>query len=503
MAWSVMFLHRVRRHLSASLPSVTLRRRIAAAVLPLPILLACDARSQPEALAKTASPGWAWYQNYCSGCHGREAQGGSGGALQPGKFKHGGTPEALFASIHDGIALNGMPAFGERMDDAQIRQIVEALLEPEKRTVESRPPAAKAEDAQTIRTLDYSVRVETWVGGLDVPWGISFVAPDLALVTEKRGTLRAVVQGELQPEPVAGTPPVADGGQGGLMDVEPHPQYASNGWIYLSFSDPKPSGRGAMTKVVRGRIRGGAWADQETIFDAPAESYSGGGNHFGSRLRFGPDGMLYFSIGERGNGANAQNLGHPGGKVHRVTPEGQIPPDNPFVGREGALPSIWSWGHRNPQGLAFHPMTGDLWESEHGPRGGDELNIARRSLNYGWPEVSYGINYNGSILTRERVRPGIEQPIWFWRPSIAVCGIEFYTGAEFPYWRNHLLVASLANQTLRLLHVEEGRVLHEETILRDMGRIRDATTGPDGAVYAVMNDPHRVLRLSSLGEDLQ
>jgi len=481
---------------------VNTRRKAAAAILPL-LLCACGVESQTAPAAKNASPGWTWYQNYCAGCHGRQAEGGGAGPLQPGKFKRGDTPEAIFKSIHDGIPQNGMPAFGGQMDDAQIALMVEALLDPSKRVVAAAPAGGEKADSETFETLDYDVRVETWVSGLDVPWGISFVGTDSALVTEKRGTLRMVSKGRLDPEPVRGLPDVWDNGQGGLLDVELHPDYATNGWIYLSFSDPQPSSDKAMTKVVRGKIAEGAWHDEETIFEAPAASYSDAGVHFGNRLRFGPDGLLYFCIGERGNGANAQNLGHPGGKVHRVAPDGKVPPDNPFVGREGALPSIWSWGHRNPQGLAFHPLTGDLWDAEHGPKGGDELNIVRKSLNYGWPEISYGINYNGSILTRERVRPGFEQPVYFWRPSIAVCGIEFYSGTEFPYWRNHLLVASLANQTLRLLHVEEGRVLHDEVILRDKGRIRDVTTGPDGAVYVVMNGPDRVLRVSSLGENLR
>ena len=307
------------------------------------------------------------------------------------------------------------------------------------------------------------------------------------------------------PDAVAGTPTVVSRGQGGLLDVEADPDYPENGWIYLAYSHLAKNEKDAMTRVVRGRLSADqlTWIDEEVIWEAPDELYVSTRHHYGSRINFGPGGMLFFCIGDRGVRDHAQRLGRPNGKIHRIHPDGAIPADNPFVDVEGAMPSVWSYGHRNPQGMAFHPLTGTLWEAEHGPRGGDELNIIEPGINYGWPHITYGINYSGTVITRERVRPGLQQPVWFWRPSTAVCGIEFYTGDEFPFWRNHLLVASLANKTLRLLNIQDGHVIHEEIILSNRGRIRDAVTGPDGAIYLVMNGPDQILRLTSLGEALQ
>jgi glucose/arabinose dehydrogenase len=215
---------------------------------------------------------------------------------------------------------------------------------------------------------------------------------------------------------------------------------------------------------------------------------------------FDPEGHLYFSIGERGHQDHAQDLSRPNGKVHRIWPDGRIPEDNPFVGRADALPSIYTYGNRNPQGLSVHPETGKVWESEHGPMGGDELNVMAPGLNYGWPVITHGRNYDGNLVSEFSAKPGLAQPALFWRPSIAVCGIEFYAGDMFPKWRSKLLVGALRYEEVKLLTVVDDRVLHEETILKSAGRVRDVGVGPDGAVYAVLNNPGTVLRLTSLGE---
>jgi aldose sugar dehydrogenase len=303
-----------------------------------------------------------------------------------------------------------------------------------------------------------------------------------------------VEKGRLQPKPIQGTPEVWSQGQGGLLDVAVHPNHATNGWVYLSYSEPGENGT-AMTAVVRGRLREGRFVEQQTVFRAPANSYRTGRVHFGSRLVFDGKGHLFFSIGERGHKEDAQDLSRPNGKVHRLHDDGRIPEDNPFIGRSDALPSIWSYGNRNPQGLALHPETGALWESEHGPRGGDELNLLQPGRNYGWPLITYGMNYDGTPMTDRTAQEGLEQPVLHWTPSIAVCGMDFYTGTRFPQWKHHLFVGALAQEELRRLVLEGGKVVHQEVLFKDIGRVRDVVSGPDGFLYVVFNKPDRIARL--------
>lgn len=280
------------------------------------------------------------------------------------------------------------------------------------------------------------------------------------------------------------------------MEVALHPRYAENGWVYLAFAEGEIHEERvqAMTALVRGRIRDGEWVDEEEIWRADRRFYSSSGVHFGSRIAFDRDGYLFFVVGERGGWHEAQDLARPNGKIYRLHDDGRVPDDNPFVGRADAIPGIWSYGHRNPQGLAFDTRTGDLWSTEHGPRGGDEFNRIVRGANYGWPVISYGINYDGTPFTALTEQEGMESPVYHWTPSIAVCGLAYYDGAAFPRWRGDFFTGALAQQEMRRLRVE-GRVVEDEVILKNAGRVRDVRAGPDGLLYVVLNDPHRVIRL--------
>jgi glucose/arabinose dehydrogenase len=443
--------------------------------------------------------GRALYRKSCANCHGALLEGGMASSLVDGQWAFGDERDALFRNIHDGIADRGMPAFGRVLTRAQIDAMIDFVLA-------AVPEAQKApEIPDSFATLDYAVKVERFVEGLEIPWAIDFIDAKTALVTERPGRLRVVENGRLRPEPVLDVPAVIHEGQGGMLDVAVDPEYAQNGWLYLGYShelkDAPADANGrrpAMTRVVRGKLAGNRWVDTQVVFEAPHDTYNNTRHHFGTRIVFDREGRLYFSIGDRGRDTQAQELERPNGKIHRVNRDGTLPKDNPFLGRKGALPSIFSYGHRNPQGLAFHPETGRLWDVEHGPRGGDELNVITKAANYGWPLITYGIHYDGRIITDEKARPGLESPIYYWRPSLGIGGLDFYRGDLFPKWKGKALVTALNFREVQLLDIIGERVLHAEVIGKGIGRIREAVTGPDGAIYVVLNRPDAIVRLTPL-----
>lgn len=316
-------------------------------------------------------------------------------------------------------------------------------------------------------------------------WSMAFLPDGSIIATQKNGQLLLFKNGERVGR-IEGLPNVWSGGQGGLLDVKPHPRYASNGWIYLTFSDGGAGNTTAMTRVVRGKLHGLRWVDQQDIYRAPDRFYTQNYAHFGSRMAF-VDGCLYFSVGERQQPALAQDLSYPYGKIHRLHDDGRVPKDNPFVDRDGALASIWSYGHRNPQGMTTQPRTGLVWSTEHGPAGGDELNVVRRGANFGWPRVSFGTHYDGTPVGDSPYIEGVEPPIHHWTPSIAVSQIAFYVGDQFPDWRDQLLVASLGREELRLVRLRDQQVLNDRLLFRGHGRIRDVAVGPDGYPYLLLN----------------
>ena len=337
-----------------------------------------------------------------------------------------------------------------------------------------------------------TIKVETVATGLSHPWGLAFLPDGRMLVTERSGTLRLVSKdGKLSP-PLSGVPKVVVAGQGGLLDVAIDPDFKSNSLVYLTYSEPGEGGAG--TAVARGKLGESGLDGVEVIFRQ--EPKVGGGNHFGSRLVFAPDGKLFVTLGERFTFAPAQDLTNDLGKIVRINPDGSVPKDNPFVGRTDARPEIWSYGHRNPQGAAIHPETGKLWETEFGPMGGDELNIPQAGANYGWPVVSWGSHYTGEDIPDPPTHPEFADAIYHWNPVISPSGITFYTADAIPAWKGNLLIAALSGQAIVRLTLDGEKVVDEERI--PMGaRIRDVVQGPDGAIYALTDEGNgKILRLT-------
>ena len=346
-----------------------------------------------------------------------------------------------------------------------------------------------------------SLRAATVTEGLEYPWGLAFLPDGRMLVTERPGRLRLVdADGRLHPQPVSGVPAVAVVGQGGLLDVALHPDFARNGWIYLSYAAQGEGGYG--TEVVRARLEGQSLRDLKVVFSMRPKTTAG--HHFGSRLVFDRQGYLYITLGDRGDMGRAQRLDDHAGSVIRLHDDGRVPADNPFVALPNALPEKFTLGNRNIQGAALHPATGALWAHEHGPQGGDEINVIRAGVNYGWPVATYGRNYgSGTPIGEGTHKAGVAQPLLQWTPSIAPSGMVFYTGDKFPAWRGNLFVGALRGQMLVRLELDGERIVREERLLENkVGRIRDVRNGPDGYLYLLIDDARgRIVRLepASLG----
>ncbi len=342
--------------------------------------------------------------------------------------------------------------------------------------------------AQSVRSREADFKVVTVTEGLDTPWSMAWLPSGDMLVTERPGRLRVIRDGTLKPDPIPGVPTVHAQGQGGLLDVVLHPDFESNQLIYLSYSKTGAEPGQSTTAVARARFDGSQLNDLEEIFEAEAWGERNG--HYGSRLAFDADGYLFITIGDRQARSSgdlemhaAQDLTVHRGSVVRLNDDGSVPPDNPFVGDPSVLPEIWSYGHRSPQGLAIDPETGAIWEGEHGPQGGDEVNLVRSRRNYGWPVVGYGVNYGPGIPIHDtQQRDGMEQPHYFWVPSIATSGLMVYRGDAFPGWKGDIFVGGLVGQQLARLDMDGETVLGEETLLRG-SRVRDVREGPDGYIY--------------------
>jgi glucose/arabinose dehydrogenase len=463
------------------------------------------------------------YTEQCSGCHGNDIAGGRAPSLFDQKWLATVDDKRLVNSITNGVPNTEMEGFGKQLSEQQIWSLIQ-YIRTQTGALTPRPQfVADPATLGPLKTEKATVKVEVVTADLNTPFGMAFLPDGRLLVTERDGRLRIWANGKLS-EPVKNTPKPHVQQDGGLLDVTVHPKYAQNGWIYLSYSEDQPGyvappapapadpargdqagaagqaggfpgrgGRGgpppvpSMTVVVRGKIdKNNEWTTDKFIFRVAPELYTTQGAHYGSRFIWDKEGHLFFTMGERGNQVNAQDLTKPLGKIHRFNDDGSVPKDNPFVNTPGAVPTIWTYGHRNPEGLAWDPVSGKLWESEHGPTGGDEINIIEKGHNYGWGVASKGIQ-PGILKSTEA---GMDDPIVYYTPAVGPAQITFYTGAKYPGWKNtSLFVGTLVGQKLLRLEIAGDKVTKEEVIFDQLGRVRNIAQGPDGYLYVALQDP--------------
>lgn len=425
------------------------------------------------------------FTKFCAGCHGGRMERFAGKTWEA--YSSGND---LSQVIRYGLPTLGMPPFEKAFTNAEMQAISNYILTEIKDRKDIPPPA---KFPALIKSNRQSFRIDTIVKGLDVPWGMAFLPDGDMLVTERSGELfRFSSTGKLKAN-ISGIPEVYDQGQGGLLDIVLHPKYKTNGWIYFSYSQRGADGNGANTAIFRAKLKNNVLTEQQEIFKATPDLK--GGVHFGGRMVFDDEGYLFFSVGERGDKSNAQKLINHCGKIHRIFDDGRIPPDNPFVNTPGAMPSIYSYGHRNPQGIDIHPVSRRIYASEHGPRGGDEINLISKGSNYGWPVITYGINYDGTIITKDTVKEGMEQPLFFWRPSIAPSSLRFVTGDRYPGWKGDILNGSLSFRYLERVHLEGDKVTEREKLLEGAGRVRNVVMSPDGYIYMAVESPGVIVKL--------
>ncbi|MBN2484649.1 MAG: PQQ-dependent sugar dehydrogenase [Bacteroidales bacterium] len=424
------------------------------------------------------------YKNYCAGCHG-----GNLDEFIGNKWEYITESSPMADLIQNGQSDIGMPAFKKTFSREETEQLAAYIEKINMGTLKPPEPGETA-GANTAKTNYF---VKTVVSGLDIPWGLEFLPDGSLLIADKPGKLYRFTTDEKLVE-IAGLPKIWHIGQGGLLDLKLHPRFAENGWIYIAYSyvsDTKPNT--GNTAIMRAKLTADKLVNSEILYKGlPATSKA---HHFGCRIEFDSQGYMYFTIGDRGEQENAQKTDNSNGKTHRLTDDGKIPPDNPFVNDKHAMSSIYSYGHRNQQGIALNPLTGELWSHEHGPRGGDEINIVEKGKNYGWPDITYGINYDGTIITNETRKPGMEQPVKYYVPSIAPSGMAFVTGNLYPGWENSLLSGSLRFNYVERCEVDNGRIVFSEKILENIGRVRTIRMSPDNYIYITVENPGRVLKV--------
>jgi glucose/arabinose dehydrogenase len=342
-------------------------------------------------------------------------------------------------------------------------------------------------------TEEMNLKPDTVVSGLQVPWGMVFLPDGDMLVNEREGRMFRFRNGVLIAE-IRGLPEIHADGQGGLMDIRLHPDYISNGWIYFSYTGLPGNGEeGWNTSVMRARLKDNTLVDKQLLFAGTPPLTTN--YHFGCRITFDKQGHIFFGVGERGTRKKVHELSNDWGKIHRLNDDGTVPSDNPYVDKPGARPTIWSIGHRNPQGLVISPFDGTLWESEHGPKGGDELNLIEPGRNYGWPYITFGIDYDGTIISPDTAKAGMEQPVKYWVPSFAPCGMTFVTGDRYKNWEGDILMGSLRFHNLVRVKIRDGKVIHQEVLLNNIGRLRNIVESPDGFIYVALETPGLIIKL--------
>ena len=429
------------------------------------------------------------YTTYCASCHGEQMM-----AFADRRWKHGNDRDSLIQSIANGYVDAGMPAWNEAMTPEQIEELADYILTGIEH-VEKYGFEELTLDSDTFETEAMTFSLDTIADGMDIPWGMTRLPSGEFLITEKKGILHRVDLEGNQTQ-VKGAPKVKFDSQGGLLDIILHPDFENNNWLYISYSDieEKDGETVSGTAIDRYTYKDGELTERLEIFKG--RPYSTKAYHYGSKMVFDKNGYLFFTASDRADrDVNPQTLTNPIGKIHRLHDDGRVPEDNPFVGQEDAVPSIYSYGHRNAQGLSIDPKSGKLWSHEHGPRGGDELNLIEPGNNYGWPVISYGINYDGTTFTNELEKAGMEQPIHYWVPSIAPCGMTFVDSDKYPDWKGNILIGSLRYKYLNRVVMDGDKVVSEEPLMKNIGRLRNVIQGADGYIYVSVESPGYVFRL--------
>ena len=438
-------------------------------------------------IVKTVSKAEANYTAYCASCHGEKMI-----AFADRDWKHGKTDSALLISIGHGWT-DSLPKLDSSLTEQDKNELVAYIqtgITNAAKYIQKEEPTTNV-----FKTDSLTVKLDTVVSGINVPWSIAFLPSGEMLVTERGGKLYLVQPGKTKQE-IKGVPAVVAEGQGGLLDIKLDPGYRTNSTVYLSFAKGVKSDSGVVTTtaVVSANFDGVTLKDVKEIF--VAQPYQKTRHHYGGRLEFGKDGSLFITVGDRGKEfVTAQSLQNDAGKVHRIKTDGSVPSDNPYVNAAGNKPTIYSYGHRNPQGMAINPVTGQIWENEHGPRGGDEINIVQQTKNYGWPVSTWGINYDGKVISSEGAKEGVQQAVQVWIPSIGPSGMAFVQGDKYRGWANTVLSGSLRFRFLNISYLDGDKVVKEEAVLRNIGRVRDVRMGPDGFLYVAVETPGYVFRL--------
>jgi aldose sugar dehydrogenase len=437
------------------------------------------------------------YKQYCASCHG-----GTVATFVDRDWKHGQTKADIVTSIKNGWPTAGMPAFGATLKKKEIDALADYILTGFNSAKQYDFAEKKTPGTGIFKNASLTVRLDTLAADLECPWGMAFLPNGDLLFTERKGQVYRL-GADRKKQRIDGVPPVLAQGQGGLLDIELHPKFAENGWVYLSYAKFRDTlgKKESTTAIARGKLVGNTLTEVRDIF--VAQPWAMTRHHYGSRIEFDQQGYLFFTVGDRGQHVPGwpQQLTTDAGKVHRLHDDGRVPSDNPFAPSNPKPLSIYSYGHRNPQGLAMDPATGRIWEHEHGPRGGDETNLIDPGHNYGWPVISYGINYDGTILTRLTVQEGMDQPATYWVPSIAPCGMTFVRGDRYPAWKGSLLVGSMRFNYLNRCVIRNNKIAEQELVMQNIGRVRCVEMGHDGYLYVGTEDkPGGIFRLVPVGQ---